>query len=117
MEKTVGLEELIRDVAKRGELVHFSLWYEPTKKRWCATYSPSHQFGVSTAYHDDPVTAAVKALEGVAHARRRKRSEMSDAREPESSGGENGESQEQAAGAESVRDAGEGVQSVAGIND
>ena len=69
----MSLEEIIRDVAKRGELVHLSLWFEHATNRWCATYSPSHLFGVSKAHHTDPVTAAVTALEGIKHARTRKR--------------------------------------------
>lgn len=103
------LEDLIRDCAARGEMVHLSLWFEPTNNRWCATYSPSHQFGVSKAFDADPVTAAVKALEGIKHARTRTRNVIVTEGEPEAplerAEGEGGESNDEA-GAESVPAAG-----------
>lgn len=108
------LEELIRDCATRGELVHLSLWFEPIKKRWCATYAPSHKFGVSRVYDLDPVTATVKALEGISHARTRARNVIEEA--PAYAPGENPEAEigeqavEQSAGSPAGEgDAGEGV--------
>lgn len=107
----MSLEELLRDVAARGELVHFSLWFEPIKDRWCATYSPSHVFGVSRAHHKDPVTAAVKALEGIAHARSRKRNVIEPA--PEQTGAADGSQADEASEAVGAttgeEPAGEGV--------
>ena len=56
------LEDLIRDRAEKGEMVHLSLWHEISSGLWCATYAPAHEFGNSIARDKDPVKACEKAI-------------------------------------------------------
>jgi len=58
----LNLEELIRDRATKGEMVHLSLWHEISSGLWCATYAPAHEFGNSVARDKDPVKACETAI-------------------------------------------------------
>jgi hypothetical protein len=61
----MNLEQLILDRAHKGELTHLSLWCDPRTKQWLASYTASQSYTVSRGVADDPVTAAVKAIEQV----------------------------------------------------
>ncbi len=56
------LEELIRDRATKGEMVHLSLFHEISSGLWCATYAPAHEFGNSIVRDQDPVKACEIAI-------------------------------------------------------
>jgi hypothetical protein len=56
------LEELIRDRAAKGELVHLSLVFSPIDNKWHAVYAPAHAFGVENGTGADPVEALIAAL-------------------------------------------------------
>lgn len=58
-----SLEEMIRDLAARGELTHLSLAPNPSGKGWRATFSPSSVFGVSHGGDPDPVKALMLAMD------------------------------------------------------
>ena len=55
-------EELIRDRAEKGEMVHLSLWHDIASGLWAATYAPAHEFGNAIARDKDPVKACEKAI-------------------------------------------------------
>jgi len=78
LEAVLNLEELIRDRATKGEMVHLSLWHEISSGLWCATYAPAHEFGNSVARDKDPV----KACEAAITAPKTKRRVTATVREP-----------------------------------
>jgi hypothetical protein len=58
----VTLEELIRDMAQRGELTHLSL--SPVGKEWAASFCAASPIGGYTFILDaDPATALVRAIQ------------------------------------------------------
>lgn len=65
-----NLEEVIRDLAARGELTHLSLAPNPSAKGWRATFSPASVFGVCHGADLDPVKAILLAIDGAKIKRR-----------------------------------------------
>lgn len=65
------LEELIRDRAKKGELVHVSLVRSALDDKWCAVYAPAHTMGIFSAEASDPVEALVAALTATKSSRKK----------------------------------------------
>lgn len=55
------LSEVIRDLAKRGELTHLSLTPSQGGKKWRASFAMSSKFGISFGEDEDPVKAMVLA--------------------------------------------------------
>jgi len=61
------LEARIRELAKKGELVHLSLIPRTGRDgviTWSATYSPARKWGHAYGESSDPVDAMLKALNG-----------------------------------------------------
>jgi hypothetical protein len=62
---TPTLEDLIRDRAAKGELVHLSVVCSALDAKWHAVYAPAHTFGVENGMGADPVEAMIAALTSV----------------------------------------------------
>lgn len=58
---TQSLEDVIRDLAKRGELNHISLTPSQNGKLWRASFAMCSMFGISHAEDADPVKAIIVA--------------------------------------------------------
>lgn len=58
---TQTLEDVIRDLAKRGELTHLSLTPSQDGKKWRASFAMSSKFGISFGEDVDPVKALILA--------------------------------------------------------
>lgn len=56
-----NLEDVIRDLAKRGELNHISLTPSRNGKMWRASFAMCSGFGISFAEDPDPVKAIIVA--------------------------------------------------------
>jgi hypothetical protein len=69
---SASLEDMIRDLALRGELSHLSI--APRGNGWSVSFCPTSKFGVFFGEHKDPVEAIKAALEAP-RLRRRKSSE------------------------------------------
>lgn|GEM_PF-5091936 len=65
------LEELIRDRATKGELVHLSLVCSVIDGKWHGVYAYAHAFGVHSATGDDPIAVLTEALTGAKTSRKR----------------------------------------------
>jgi len=65
------LEELIRDRAAKGELVHLSVVHSALDSKWHAIYAPAHVYGVENGAGADPVEALIAALTSVKSSRKR----------------------------------------------
>jgi len=59
---TQTLEDLLRDLAKRGEISHISLTPSQNGKLWRGSFTMCSHFGVSLAEDADPVQALMLAL-------------------------------------------------------
>lgn len=62
------LDELLNDVAAKGELTHFSVAFSLHGSKvgqWIAAYTPSHQYGVSWGMGTTPVAAALEAIQAI----------------------------------------------------
>lgn len=59
---TPTLEDTIRDLAKRGEISHFSLTPSQEGKKWRASFTMCSHFGVSFSEDTDPVQALMLAF-------------------------------------------------------
>lgn len=59
-----NLEDMIRDLAKRGELTHLALTPTPSGTAWRAVFAPASQFGVCHGADPDPVKAMLLAIDG-----------------------------------------------------
>jgi hypothetical protein len=59
---TKTLEEVLRDLAKRGELSHISLAQSQSSKMWRASFAMCSRFGVSYAEDEQPDRALLLAL-------------------------------------------------------
>lgn len=57
-----NLEDVIRELAARGEISHFSLVPSQKGKLWRGTFAMCSKFGVSFAEDVDPVVALTMAL-------------------------------------------------------
>lgn len=61
-----NLEDMIRDVAKRGDMTHLSLvpvaGKGPGNIAWAATFAPAARFGLGRGHHVDPVEAMKLAM-------------------------------------------------------
>lgn len=60
---TPSLEDVLRDLAQRGELSHISLTpsHAGKKTRWRASFAMCSKFGISYAEDDDPAKAIILA--------------------------------------------------------
>lgn len=65
-----NLEDMIRDLAKRGELSHVSVALNGSGTQWRASFAPCSVFGVTFAEDKDPVKALTLAMEGTKLKRR-----------------------------------------------
>ncbi len=70
-----NLEDLIRELAKRGELSNISISRNGSNTSWRASFTPCSAFGVSYAEDKDPVKAIMVACDA---AKIRKRAEFKD---------------------------------------
>lgn len=59
--KTPTLEDVIRDLAKRGEISHISLTPSQNGKLWRGSFAMCSRFGISYAEDADPVKALIIA--------------------------------------------------------
>jgi hypothetical protein len=57
----VNLEDVLRDLAKRGEISHISLVPSQNGKLWRASFAMCSKFGVSFAEDADPAKAIIIA--------------------------------------------------------
>ena len=63
------LEDLIRNLAARGEISSIGLYFSPTEGKWVAKFAPCSKFGLTSVAHDDPCEAlrlALSATKGLA---------------------------------------------------
>ena len=66
------LDQLIREMADRGQITHISLVPSQTGKKWRGSFTPaSYAGGISFAEDADPVKALIMALD-IAKLRKRK---------------------------------------------
>jgi hypothetical protein len=56
-----NLEEVLRDLAKRGEISHISLVPSQNGKLWRASFAMCSHFGISFAEDADPAKAIILA--------------------------------------------------------
>jgi hypothetical protein len=56
------LEDIIHDLAKRGEISSIGLVFSPTTNKWRGSFAPCSQFGIVSVEDDDPVEALTLAL-------------------------------------------------------
>ena len=57
-----NLEQVLRDLAARGEISHISLVPSQSGKMWRASFAMCSHFGVSFAEDKDPAQAIILAL-------------------------------------------------------
>jgi hypothetical protein len=67
---TPTLDDVIRELARRGEISDISLSMNASGTKWRASFVPCSRFGRSVAEDEDPVKALTLAL-GVKLAKRR----------------------------------------------
>src|ERR1700679_3690449 len=63
------LEDLIRNLAARGEISSIGLYFSPTEGKWVATFALCSKFGLTSVAHVDPCEAlrlALSATKGLA---------------------------------------------------
>jgi hypothetical protein len=58
---TQTVDDVLHDLAKRGEISHISLTPNSRGDGWCASFSMCSRFGVSFAEDPDPAQAIIRA--------------------------------------------------------
>lgn len=78
-----NLEDLLRDLASRGELSHISLAPSQGGKMWRGAFAMCSKFGISYAEDKDPAQALVLAMTGAKMKPRRASPTLKPEPEPE----------------------------------